>query len=129
MSALTGGTEWRHLVAVKWRDAHGSALSEFAEHEIPHRAYIWTTYGLLMRDDDEGISIASEVSEGSYRGVTFVPRQMVIEVIDLGVPHRPRERKKKGLRSSAPSPVPSPSAVAASPAAEQPASASKASKA
>ena len=124
MSALTGGSERRHLVAVRWRDAHGSSLAEFAEHEIPHRAYIWTTYGLLMRDDDEGISIASEVSEGSYRGVTFVPRQMIIEVIDLGVPHKPRERKSRGARSAAASSSP-PSAVAASSPSEQPTSTSK----
>ena len=124
MSALTGGSERRHLVAVRWRDAHGSSLSEFAEHEIPHRAYIWTTYGLLMRDDDEGISVASEVSEGSYRGVTFVPRQMIIEVIDLGVPHKPRERKGKGARSPAASSSSS-SATAASSPAEPPPSTSK----
>jgi hypothetical protein len=118
VSAFTGGSERRHLVAVRWRDAHGSSLSEFAEHEIPHHAYIWTTYGLLMRDDDEGISIASEVSEGSYRGVTFVPRQMIIEVVDLGVPHKPRQRKSKGAR-------PAPSAAPASASAEQPTSTSK----
>jgi hypothetical protein len=111
-------------VAVRWRDAHGSSLSEFAEHEIPHRAYIWTTYGLLMRDDDEGISVASEVSEGSYRGVTFVPRQMIIEVIDLGVPHKPRQRKRKGSQSSVASSS-SPPAVTSSSPAEQPASPSK----
>ena len=94
-------SEPRHLVAVQWRDAHGSALSEFAEHEIPHRAFIWTTYGLLMRDDAEGISLANEVSEGLYRGVTFIPREMVSEVIDLGVPIRRRTRKKKPAKPAA----------------------------
>lgn len=86
----------KKLVAVTWQDAHGSAVSAYAEHEIPHAAIVVTTYGLVLREDDAGISVANEVCEdGTYRGVTFIPRGMIVKVAPVK-----RERKKKSNPTS-----------------------------
>jgi hypothetical protein len=74
----------RPFVAVRWADAHGAATTEYAEHELPHRPAHYTTYGFLMRQDDAGLTIVTEHSdEHTYRGVSFVPAAMVVEIIAL----------------------------------------------
>lgn len=87
----------KKLVAVTWNDAHGSATSAYAEHEIPHAPIVIVTYGLLLRDDEAGVTIANEVCDDStYRGVTFVPRGMIVKVTPVK-----RERKAKQAPSAA----------------------------
>jgi hypothetical protein len=82
------------LVAVRWRDAHGSVSTVYGLHELPHRALEITTYGLLLRDDDEGVSVAAEdCGGGEYRGVTFVPRVLVIECKPLTKTRKKRRAK------------------------------------
>lgn len=62
-------------------DAHGTATTTYEVHELPHKALEITTYGLLLRDDGDGVSIAAEdCGGGCYRGVTFVPRTLVLEI-------------------------------------------------
>jgi hypothetical protein len=70
------------LVALRWMDAHGTAASTAYElHELPHKAAEITTYGLLLRDDEQGVSIAcDDCGGGLYRGITFVPRSLVLEI-------------------------------------------------
>lgn len=85
----------RPLVAVRWNDAHAMAIGEFTQEEVDATgAYQFTTYGLLARDDDAIVAVASEEGEdGKLRGVTFIPRGMVVEIVDLGAPSRRRPRK------------------------------------
>lgn len=66
-------------VEVRWNDAHGSDGTIFA-YEVDHKPYIFTTLGYLVRSDEIGISLASEVGQdGKFRDVTFIPREMVIK--------------------------------------------------
>jgi hypothetical protein len=68
------------LVRLRWLDAHVTASATYELHELPHRGLEIITYGLLLRDDADGVSIASEdCGGGAYRGVTFVPRSLVVE--------------------------------------------------
>lgn len=79
------------LVELRWNDAHGTATTMYELHELPHKACEIKTYGLLLRDDESGMSIACEdAGAGVYRGVTFVPKAMVIEVKYL----KPQRKKK-----------------------------------
>lgn len=73
------------FVAVRWADAHSSgSVTEYAEHELPHRSSYYTTYGFLLRRDDIGITMATEYSdEHSYRGVCFIPTAMIVEIVEL----------------------------------------------
>lgn len=81
------------VVALRWYDAHASSTTNYELHELPHKAVEITTYGLLLRDDADGVSIACEdAGAGVYRGVTFVPRQMVIEIKHVR-PQRKRTAK------------------------------------
>jgi hypothetical protein len=87
-----------HLAAVIWDDAHHS-LDEFSKEEIGrqfHKAARETNYGLLVEDDEAGVTIAMEEgADGQFRHPFFIPRQMIIEVIDLGIPRRKIKRKQK----------------------------------
>jgi len=82
------------LVGVTWRDAQGDAARQMDREDIAaSRSYVFTSYGVLVRDDrartdtdDPVISVAHEWGEdGTYRGVTVIPCEMVIAVQDLGV--------------------------------------------
>lgn len=83
------------LVRVVWRDAHGIAgTTALSLHEIPHGGIEITSYGLLLRQDAEGVSIASEVcGDGTFRGYTFVPAGMLVSVTPVIKPKTPRKVK------------------------------------
>lgn len=104
------------LVCVHWKDAHGSASQAYTEANIPHSVYPMETYGLLLRDDEAGVSIANETywddidHERNYRGHTFIPRGMVskIEVVrDVKKPKAPPP--PSGQSPTAPAPADTPS--------------------
>lgn len=70
------------LVKVRWTDAHGSVgNAAWSLHEIPHAGIEITSYGLLLRQDEAGVSIASEVcGDDTYRGYSYIPAGMLISV-------------------------------------------------
>lgn len=85
----------KDLVAVKWLDAHGSSTTAYAEHEIPHAAIEITTYGLLLREDDAGVTVAGEwCKDNTYRGVTFIPKGMMVEIHRIAGTRVKRKKKK-----------------------------------
>lgn len=86
----------KHLACVTWDDAHVS-LDEYNQGEIErdvHKACRVNTFGLVVADTSAGITLAMQegVEDGKFRHVNFIPRGMIVEVIDLGMP------KKKGVR-------------------------------
>jgi hypothetical protein len=90
------------LAAVVWDDAKATAVVEYDLNEVRtqfHKAARYTTYGLLVIQDDKGITLASEEGDDqNLRGLTFIPRQMVVEVVLLG---KPRARKARQTREAA----------------------------
>lgn len=111
--------EARPVAIVVWNDAHGSSNVDVTERELPHEPKVMTTMGWLLRDDEKGVSIASEKSAEDgvvyYRGHTFVPRGMVRSVTmfnlgkvrtkkapNLDMPERgPKSEPKMGWRRGA----------------------------
>jgi hypothetical protein len=87
------------LVAVVWDDAKATAVVEYDLNEVRtqfHKAARYTTYGLLLVDDDKGITLASEEGDDrNLRGLTFIPRQMIDEVVILGRQRAKRTRPKR----------------------------------
>ena len=84
------------LVAVVWDDAHVAQVDSFTREEIKERAPVrYTTFGVLVRQDATLVAIAAEVcADGSYRGVTYVPTQMVREIVPVSCwPKRQRKAK------------------------------------
>lgn len=92
------------LACCIWLDAHGRTDGEFTADDVArefHRPVPIKTFGLLVCDDERGVTIAQEITsedEGApptYRGLGFIPRGMLKELILLGVPTRTRRRKAK----------------------------------
>jgi hypothetical protein len=88
------------LVAVVWDDAKATAVVEYDLNEVRtqfHKAARYTTYGLLLVNDEKGITLASEEGDDqNLRGLTFIPRQLVIEVVDLARRPIRKVRPKRG---------------------------------
>jgi hypothetical protein len=84
------------LVAVVWDDAKATAVVEYDLNEVRtqfHKAARYTSYGLLLVDDEKGITLASEEGDDrNLRGLTFIPRPMIVEVVVLA---RQRVRKAR----------------------------------
>ena len=82
------------LVAVVWDDAKATAVVEYDLNEVRtqfHKPARYTTYGLLLVDDQQGVTLASEEGDDhNLRGLSFIPRQMIVEVVVLA---RRRTRK------------------------------------
>lgn len=87
-----------HLAAVVWEDAHHS-LEEYTVDEVKrnfHKPIVTTNYGLLIEDNERGVTLTSEEDvDGDIRHVFFIPRKMIVEVVDFGPPKRPKRPKPK----------------------------------
>jgi hypothetical protein len=93
------------LAAVVWDDAKATAVEEYDLSEVRtqfHRPARYTTYGLLLVDDEKGVTLASEEGDDrNLRGLTFIPRAMVVEVVFLG-PARARKAAAKKRQAALP---------------------------
>jgi hypothetical protein len=87
------------LVAVVWDDAKATAVVEYDLNEVRtqfHRPARYTTYGLLLVDDDKGVTLAAEEGDDrNLRGLSFIPRPMIVEVVKLTRPRVRKAREKK----------------------------------
>jgi hypothetical protein len=83
------------LVKVIWNDAHGSAANVCYDiDEIPHMPVEVTSYGILLKMDEVGVSIASEKCDDStWRGYSFVPAGMLVKVVPMNKQKKPRKSK------------------------------------
>jgi len=94
------------LVILEWLDAHSPGSTEVVGPENLndlHTPLLVSTTGWLLRDDSIGVTIACEhVGGKEYRGVTFVPRGMVMTVTPV---NKPRARKKS-IKAIDPTPPP-----------------------
>lgn len=82
----------KHLACVVWDDAHIS-LDEYNQGEIErdvHKPCRVNTFGLVVAESEAGITLAMQegAEDGKFRHVNFIPRGMIVEVIDLGIPKR-----------------------------------------
>jgi hypothetical protein len=91
------------LVAVQWRDVRVDQGNTYTRDEIRARQpQVFTTFGILTRDDAEMVSVAAEVADdGSFRGVTHVLRPLVLHVTPL-LRWPKRERKPRAPRKETP---------------------------
>lgn len=88
---------FRHKAAViTWLDAHArSQAVEYDEAEVSqyHRPEECTILGLVIRDDDEGISLYNEETDTrSIRGLSYIPRAMIKLVTYVNLSPIPAKR-------------------------------------
>lgn len=82
------------LVKVTWYDSHSSATTEYGENDYPHEAAVVITYGLLLRNDEVGVSVANELlDQTTYRGFTFIPASLLVKVEPVLRPRKTRKPK------------------------------------
>jgi hypothetical protein len=85
------------LISLSWNDAHSPSATEVvnaANLNDTHGTLRITTVGWELRHDDTGVTLASEFcGDGDFRGVTFVPKALVAERVELKAkgPARPRK--------------------------------------
>lgn len=96
-------TKGLEVWGILWKDAHWDS-GEYESHEIVHRPVNYVSIGIILRDDAEGITIATDICEtGSFRGLNFIPVEMILKKWKVGVvAANPRSRPKpKPLAKSA----------------------------
>ncbi len=78
------------LVKVTWADAHGSAANvTYTIDEIPHCPIAVISYGILLKEDSIGVSIASEkCDDDCWRGYSFIPAGMLVRVEPVKKPRK-----------------------------------------
>jgi hypothetical protein len=109
MAAIAPDTPMKglELWACEWDDAHFNS-EEFDRNDITHRPVKYVTVGILLKNDEVGMSFAADVCEtGTFRGTNFVPRKMIIRAWKVG-PLPPKQRRKIAEAPKAP-PDPPPS--------------------
>ena len=84
-------------VVVLWNDAHArNQAVEYTEDEVRHvhRPEPCRTLGLLIQEDEKGVSLYTEETGADVvRGANFIPAALIQEVIRLGMLKRPRRRR------------------------------------
>lgn len=82
------------VVGVGWDDAHFNS-SEVGAEDIVHRPWKYVTVGILVKSDEEGVTVAQDQGEDySTRGRTFVPRRMILAEWDIG-PVKPKVKRTR----------------------------------
>jgi hypothetical protein len=99
------------LACVIWLDAKGDALGEHTRESIDreyHQPTPFATFGLLVKQNEAGITLAMEqcppLVGTEHRGLAFIPRGMVVEVVMLGRPKRSKAGTPRKGRGSASTP-------------------------
>jgi hypothetical protein len=83
------------LVLVEWHDAWTNELGVTVEDVgASHKAMTVHTLGWLLKDNEAGVSLANEYFDDQYRGRTFIPRAMVVNVTQMRLSKK-TERKPK----------------------------------
>lgn len=82
------------FVAVLWHDPHSLPATEVVSGEDVHnlhRSLPMITNGYILKEDEEGISVASEYcGENAFRNTTYVMKELIVDVIPW-----PKLKKKK----------------------------------
>ena len=85
--------------ACEWEDAHFDS-NEFERANITHRPVNYVTVGILIQDDDIGITFATDICEvWTFRQTNFVPRKMVVRAWKVGSLSPKSIRKSRQIRA------------------------------
>ena len=83
------------LVLCIWHDANvgGDDAVTLENVAAYHKPTIVHTLGWLLKDDADGVTIVNEFYDNTYRGRTFVPRPMIVDVIYHKLSKFPKPRR------------------------------------
>lgn len=86
------------LVKLVWKDAWADLHEQVSVADVgeKHKATLMETVGWLLRNDDVGASLFNErcldQGDGTYRGRTFVLKTMIVSIIPVTKPRKPRKK-------------------------------------
>ena len=81
--------------ACEWEDAHWNS-DEFEKDQLVHRPVNYVTVGILLKDDETGMSLSTDICEvGTFRGVNFIPAKMIVRRWKVGKLAQASLRKKR----------------------------------
>ena len=81
--------------ACEWEDAHWNS-DEFEKDQLVHRPVNYVTVGILLKDDETGMSLSTDICEvGTFRGVNFIPAKMIVRRWRVGKLAQANLRKKR----------------------------------
>lgn len=86
---------------VIWDDAWSDAVAAVSPKDAPelHKAARYETRGWVLVNDERGISIFPErcIDDGdvSYRGRTFIPKQLIVAVTEVNLTSKRKPRNEK----------------------------------
>lgn len=100
------------FVVVLWDDAWIDATEPktIADVDQEHKPLVVKTFGWLLKEDETGVSLASEryldnAEHDVFRAKTFIPRQMIKSVTPVNLTQK--RAKKISKMVDPPAPVPS----------------------
>jgi hypothetical protein len=102
MTKLTPPLKGLEIWACEWEDAHWNS-GEMDKDDIVHRPVLYVSVGILLKDDETGVTTATDVSEtGSFRGFNFIPAKMIVRKWKIGnvSPRIPRKSQSKTVLPS-----------------------------
>lgn len=74
-------------------------MDEFTQDEIEkdiHKPARVRSFGLILKSDTIGVTLGTDEDDDQIvRKVNFIPRAMIVEEVDLGVPRKKIVRKRK----------------------------------
>lgn len=83
----------------RWMDAHSPAATDvynLSSINDVHGSMPIVTSGWLLREDTQGLTLASEwCGQDDYRGITHIPASMIEEVVKLTPPRAKKKRPPK----------------------------------
>ena len=80
--------------AFEWEDAHVQT-DEFDVKNIIHRSVNYVTVGILVKEDEGGITVSADLCEdGRVRVTNFIPRKMFLRKWKIGNLQQRRVRTK-----------------------------------
>lgn len=98
MTKVTPPLKGLEIWACEWEDAHWNS-GEMDKDDIVHRPVLYVSVGILLKDDETGVTTATDVSEtGSFRGFNFIPAKMILRKWKVGNVSPRMSRKPRNVK-------------------------------
>jgi hypothetical protein len=87
------------LVLVRWDDANtgGDDVVTLDNVDSLHKPTVVHTLGWLMKRDEKGLTLVNEFYDDCYRGRTYIPAGMVLDVTEFKLTKTRKPAAKKQL--------------------------------
>lgn len=83
--------------AVEWEDAHWDG-GEMGRDDIVHLPILYVSVGILLRDDEGGVTLATDIAAGgTFRGLNYIPPKMITKKWRVGKLEPRATRAKKTM--------------------------------